>query len=273
MSSKLSETLALEPVRVLAYGVSGSAKTTTGAMAVMHEGFYPMYVFDWDLRIGSLRAKLDRQYWDRIQSDPYRDVRTQGEAFAIMQAKIDRLEAEGYKSIMIDSGTFCLLGIMARVLLLDGGKPATSTPQLQNYMQQQSLFKDVVSRLCSKSLHVIMNCHEDNQKDEVSGRLFKAVDLTGKLANQVPGYFNEIWHMEVVTTTSGTIYSVRTRSDFTYAARTSYKTLDSLEAQDKIWGKIVKERSEVQMPAAVGTAAGAAGATVAAVGTTMEEKK
>ena len=72
--------------------MSGSGKTTAGAMMVEYEGFYPMYVFDWDLRIGSLRARLPKEYWDRVHSDPYRDIRTQGEAFAIMQAKVERLE-------------------------------------------------------------------------------------------------------------------------------------------------------------------------------------
>jgi len=35
---------------------------------------------------------------------------------------------------------------------------------------------------------------------------------------------------------------IRTRSDMTYSARTSFKTLADVEQQDKIWPKIIAER-------------------------------
>jgi trans-aconitate methyltransferase len=92
-------------------------------------------------------------------------------------------------------------------------------------------------------MNIILTAHEDTSKDEITGRLFKAIDLTGKLAQRIPGYFNEFWHTEVVQQTGkDPEFKVRTRSDQVYAARTSYKGLQTLEDQGKIWEKIIKER-------------------------------
>jgi hypothetical protein len=245
---KLGDTLKDEPARILTYGVSGSGKTTLAGLMAMYEEFSPLYIFDWDLRIGTLRARLDKKFWDNVISDPYRDVRMQGEAFTLMQAKAEKLEGEGIRTVVIDSGTFCMTGIMHRVLMLDG-KPPTQTPQLQHYMQQQSLFKDIIGRLCSKKMNVVLNCHEDTNKDEMTGRLFKAVDLTGKLSNQIPGYFNEIWHSEI-NQISGQEpkYVIRTKSDMVYPARTSFRSLSVLEQQESIWQKVIAEKKILQAP-------------------------
>lgn len=239
---KLSDLVSNDPPRALVYGPTGAGKSTLAGLMAMHPNFRPIYIADWDLRIASLRRKLPSEVWQYIEVEPYRDVNLQGEAFTKLQAKIERLASEGFKTFVNDSLTFCTRAVMARVLMLDGNKPPTFTPQLQHYMQQISLVEELVSRACSKNLAVIMTCHEDTQRDEILGRLYKAVDLTGKSANRIPGYFNEFWHCEVLQTSQKEPqYSVRTRSDMVYAARTSFKTLDPVEPADAIWGKIVKE--------------------------------
>ena len=241
---KLSDIVESDPIRGLVYGVSGSGKTSLLGLMALYEELRPIYYFDWDLRITSLRAKLPKEAWDFIEADPYRDTRIPGEAFTLMEAKIERLESSGFRTVIVDSMTFAMQGIMNRVLFLDGNKPPTSTPQLQHYMQQQSLVTSLVSRLCARKLNVFLTAHEDTSKDEVSGRLFKAVDLTGKLAQRIPGYFNEFWHTEIQQLSGREPeFKIRTRSDQVYAARTSFSTLDSLEDQAKIWPKILKERA------------------------------
>ena len=239
---KLSDLVTNDPPRALVYGPTGVGKSTLAGLIALHPCFRPVYVADWDLRIASLRRKLPAEIWQYIEVDPYRDVNIQGEAFTKLQAKLERLQSEGFKTFVNDSLTFCTRAVMARVLMLDGNKPATFTPQLQHYMQQISLVEEFVSRACSKNMAVIMTCHEDTQRDEVLGRLYKAVDLTGKSANRIPGYFNEFWHCEVIQSSQKEPqYSVRTRSDMVYAARTSFKSLLPVEPTDEIWGKIVKE--------------------------------
>lgn len=232
----------------MVYGVSGSAKTTLIGLAASYEEFAPMYFMDFDLRVTSLRARLPKEVMNQIYFDAFRDDKIQGAAFTAAQAVAvnpDGLDAKygvKFKSLVLDSGTFCLKSIMNRVLFLDGAKPSTQTPQLQNYMQQMSLMEELVSKLCGSGRHFFMTCHEATDKDEMSGRLFKAVDLTGKMANRIPGYFNEFWHTEVKQVTGQEPqYAVRTRSDLIYSARTTFRSLETVEAQDKVWPKIVKE--------------------------------
>ena len=246
----LSQLINADPIRGFIYGVSGSGKTSLLGQLAQYEEFTPIYWFDWDLRIASLQARLDKKYWDRVLMDPYRDVTVPGEAFVLMQAKIDKLQKEGVKTTVVDSATFCMKGIMQRVLAADGKGP-TSNPQLQNYMQQISLFEEVVSRLCGKKdLNVFFTAHEDTQKDDITGRLFKGVDLTGKAANRIPGYFNELWHTEVTATmTSPPEFKIRTRSDAIYASRTTFRGLEAVETQSQIWQKIIKERESNRQPA------------------------
>ena len=237
----LDQILNKDPIRLLAWSQSGGGKTTLAALMAAYEEFRPMYFMDFDLRIASLQAIVPRELWQFIHSDPYRDNKIQGEAFLMAQAAIDQLEAKGYKTVVVDSFSFGMQAIMNRVLAIDG-KPSTSIPQLQQYNAQKALAVDFVSRLCAKSFNLVVTCHEDTDKDEVTGRLFKSLDLTGKLAGKMPGYFNEFWHCEV-TQEPGKMpsYVVRTRGDLIYAARTAYK-LEAIEPQGKIWGKIVEQR-------------------------------
>ena len=240
---KLNEILTNEYIRGLIYGPSGNGKTSLLGQLALYDEFRPVYVFDWDLRIGALRSRLPVDVWPFVESDPYRDGNIGGEAFTYMQAKMEKLESLGFKSVIIDSYTFAMKGMMNRVLALDG-KAVTSTPQLQNYMAQMSLAEDTVARACGRKFNFFITCHEDTSKDEMTGRLFKAVDLTGKMAQRIPGYFNEMWHCEVSQQAGKEPqFVVRTKSDQTFGARTSYKILSAVEQQGDIWPKIIKERT------------------------------
>ena len=237
----LAESLSRDPVRALPYGVSGSAKTTLIGMMAAHESLRPIYVFDFDLRISSLRVRIPLELWDFIVSDPYRDSKLPGEAFTLAEYKLTTLDPAKFKTVAVDSGTFMGDAVMARVLQLDG-KSSTSTPQLQHYMQQMSLIRDFVSKCCAQNWNFIFTCHEASDKDEVTGRMFKNLALTGKLAEKLPGFFNELWHTEIRQRSGqDPEYVVRCKSDLLYSARTSFRSLEQIEPQDKIWGKIVSE--------------------------------
>lgn len=235
-----------EPIRALIYGVSGSAKTTLAGLMAKHEQLRPIYVLDFDLRIASLRARLTPEEMKFIYFDHYRDNKVQGEAYVAAEALsrnlpgLNKKYGVEFKTLVVDSGTFMATQIMNRVLMLDGGKPATTNPQLQNYLQLQSLQAEFIGRMAYSGLNFIFTCHEDTNKDEITGRLFKSVDLNGKSANRIPGYFNEIWHTEITTKPGQEPeYVVRTRSDAIYSARTSFGHLKSLEPQADIWPKIL----------------------------------
>lgn len=239
----LAETAGSDPIRAAVWGVSGAGKTTLAGLMAAHEELRPIYFADWDRRIVSLRARVPKEYWQYIHSDVYTDTNIQGGGWTAFEAKMMNIQSQGYKTVVIDSMTFLLMGLMNRVLLLDGNRPSTSNPQLQNYLTQQSMVKDILQKLCSKKINLICTFHEANDKDEYSGRVFKAFAITGKLTETVPGYFNEIWHCAISPMTPGQEpdYIVKTKSDGVYMARTTFKTLKTAERQADFWPKVVKE--------------------------------
>ena len=238
----LAESLARDPIRAMPWGVSGSGKTTLLGMMALHEELRPIYVFDFDLRISSLRVRIPKECWEFIESDPYRDSKLAGEAFTLAEYKLSQLDPKKFKTVAIDSGTFMCDSVMARVLQLDGKSP-TSTPQIQHYMQQQSIVRDFVSKICAQPWNVVLTCHETTDKDEITGRLFRSLSIAGpKLSEKMPNLFNELWHTEVRQRSGQEPeYVVRCKSDMLYTARTSFKTLGGVETQEEIWKKIISE--------------------------------
>ena len=240
--TNLANHIELDPVRAFVYGVTGSAKTTLAGLTVMYPELAPVYFFDWDLRISSLRAKLPKEYWPAIEVDSYRDTNIGGEGFSLMQAKVEKLDYKKFKTVVVDSMTFMMMGIMNRVLML-ASKPITQSPTLPNYMERQSIVKDLLSRMCAKPTNLIWTCMEGAAKDEVNGQVYRSFEMDPKLIPIIPGYFNEVWHTEVQHLTGQEPqYVVRVRSNETYAARTTYKSLLSVEPQATIWQKIIAEK-------------------------------
>ena len=252
---KLSEAIEGKPVTALIYGQSGSGKTTTWSeMTKFPDVFCPIYCMDFDLRLDSLRVRRSKEEMDRIYFDSYRDLNIQGESFLKAQfiandvKKVDKKYGVEFKTIIVDSATFFMRSLMNRCLYLDGGKSSATPPQLQNYNLQMSEMGDFVSKLVGCGRHVIFTVHEKNLEDKVTGKLTKVVDLTGdKSPDRIPGFFNEYWHCELRLKAGGeSEFVVRTKSDVFYGARTSFRTLQGVEKQEEIWGKIVKELSGAQ---------------------------
>lgn len=242
----LNEAMVDEVVRALIWGPTGSGKTTLWGLLARHEKFRPIYCFDFDMRIASLRARLKEEEMSHIFFDEYRDKAIQGEAYIAAEYNSRNFESiktkykQDFKTIVIDSGTFCMMSMMSRVLMLDG-KPANSNPQLQHYLSVGSMFNELIQRMCGMKLNFILTTLEDTEKDEIVGKVFKGPDLTGKkIGLRIPGYFNELWHTEVAPVPGGDPkYIIRTRSDAIHSARTSFGFLQSTEPQEEIWPKII----------------------------------
>ena len=242
----LDESVEYDPVRAIVYGPTGSGKTSLWAQMAKYDEFRPIYCLDFDLRISSIRAVLEHDEMKHIKFDYFRDKNIQGEAYIAAESVSRNIKGLNtkynceFKTIVIDSGTFMATSIMNRVLFLDGGKPGTVNPQLQHYLQLQSLQQELISRFAYCGLNFIFTCHEDATKDEITGRLFKSVDLNGKSANKIPGFFNEFWHTEIrLPPGKDPEFVVRTRPDVIFGARTSYRYLESVERQENIWPKII----------------------------------
>lgn len=247
---KLSESLQQAPIIALEYGQSGSGKTSLIGEMAKYEELYPIYIADFDLRIQSLRATLTSEQMSHIYSDYYQDGKFQGQAWMDFEkiandpTLIDKKYGVVFKTFAMDSLTFAMRAQMARLQFLAGGKSAATPPTLPEYGAQTSGLLELLTKLRSCGKNIIVTAHEAGSKDEVTGRMFKTLDVTPSLL-KTPGLFNEFWHTEIAMPPGKEPeFVVRTRSDMTYSARTSFKTLDSLEKQQLLWPKIIKQLKE-----------------------------
>jgi hypothetical protein len=188
--------------RVLLYGRSGAGKTGLVGKVLEVEEMCPLYVFDFDLRVNSILAVVDRSLLGGLTYDQFRDGAKAGSAFTEAEAKMRELtsliqQGQGPRTLAVDSLTFAEKSIMSRVLMMDG-KPPLAPPQLQHYKAVISQLEDFVSKLCALPVNIIVTAHEDVDKDEITGQMVRGIGVTGKkLPSVLPGYFNEVWYAEV----------------------------------------------------------------------------
>jgi AAA domain-containing protein len=242
-----SELVQDENKRVLLYSRSGGGKTSLVGKALEVDPMCPLYVFDFDLRINSILAVVDRQrIVQHLTYDQYRDGALPGSAFTKAETKLRELDAAvkagtGPKTVALDSLTFMEKSVASRVLMMNG-KPANSPLDLQHYKLIISQIEDFISKLCALNCNVIVTAHEGLDKDDITGAVSRGIRVVGKaLPSVLPGYFNELWYAEV---TAGTIkdptpqYRIRTQPTAQVMARSIYTgRIDALETQD-IWKKL-----------------------------------
>lgn len=239
--------LTLPPIIALVYGTSGSGKTSLIGEAAKHEELRPIYIADFDLRIQSLRATLSIEEMSHIYSDYYQDDKFQGTAWMDFEKigndpkQVDLKYKLEFKTFVMDSLTFAMRAQMARIQFLNGGKPPSTAPTLPEYGSQTSGMLELLTKLRSCGKNIIVTAHEAGSKDDVTGKMFKTLDVTPSML-KTPGLFNEFWHTEILTLAGKEPeFVVRTRGDMIYSARTSFKTLDTLEKQSLVWPKIIAQ--------------------------------
>jgi hypothetical protein len=249
--------------RVLVYGRSGSGKTNLVGKVLEVEDMCPLYVFDFDLRLNSILATINRQLIaERLSYDQYRDGARPGSAFTNAEAQLRKLEQmmgkpEAPRTVAVDSLTFGEKSIMGRVLMLDG-KPSTFPPQLNHYKAVISQLEDFISKLCALPINVIVTAHEDIDKDEITGQMVRGIGVTGKkLPTVLPGYFNEVWYAEVQSQPQKAAeHKIRTTPTNFIPARSVYSNYLEAVEDHEIWKKLVKiDKAELTVQQIAGNAA------------------
>jgi AAA domain-containing protein len=233
--------------RVLVYGRSGAGKTGLVGKVLEIPEMCPLYVFDFDLRINSILAVVERQLIvDNLTYDQYRDGDKPGSAFTEAEAKLRELTAaikagKGPRTVAIDSLTFAEKSIMNRVLMMDG-KNQLSLRQLNHYMSVIGQLEDFISKLCGLPVNIIVTAHEDIDKDEITGQMVRGIGVTGKkLPTVLPGYFNELWYAEVQALPGKQAeHILRVTPTNLVAARSVYSNRLQPTETHEIWKKLAK---------------------------------
>lgn len=246
MSRKGAE-LQLDPwIKALIYGRSGRGKTCTCGFCLCTEEMRPMYVFDFDFRIYSLLSVVGPEELEHLEYDHFIDP--EGEkpsAFDRAEGKLRELSktiklGEGPRTLVVDSLTFMQKAAMARIQH-NNRRPANSIPQQQDYLAQMALVESFVSRMRGLPCHVICIASEDAETDTTTELVTRGIDVTGKLARRLPGYFNEQWYMDVKTVPGKQpIHRCMTAATTRYDAKTCFAhVLEVAEDPKGIWQKII----------------------------------
>lgn len=221
-------------LKILLWSASGTGKTTL--VGTMRE-FGEMYFFDTDLRMNVL-AGLDIDY------DSYFDLNPSSPTgYKAIMRKLDELhKVNKYSTIVIDGLTTLVPIVMNEALhavnsAMTLKRVANFVPALPDYNSFNHHMNRLMSKFCSLPCHTVMTGHEVTDKDELSQRVFKNIACPGKPGDLLPGYFNEVWRMEIVDEAVPDqkglykqAFKVRTRPTTTCSARTSYpNALNTLE--------------------------------------------
>lgn len=219
---KALEMLSVDFLRCLIFGPSGFGKTWLYSLAAFTEEFLPMEIADFDQGTITLKSSLkdlSAESWDKIEIKFYRDITTPGQAHRDFMDRLREInrkltlgEVGAPKTIVIDSLSFLGKDI------LDG--VATDDKQViakrDHYGPQMQHVEKVIQIVTSLKCHTIVIGHEDLERDELTGQKFRSIDVTGKLVNRIPRYFNEVYCLSMGVDEYGTQQRyVQTVSDAT----------------------------------------------------------
>ncbi len=225
-------------VRCLLYGRSGTGKSTMAGTFPGKKG-----VIDCDS--GGLVYKGDVD----IASIPEDSVidSAKPQAWARACGWLEEFVKSDVETIVIDSFTTladaCMKGVLSSVGRV--GQP----PTFVEWSRQMDLMKEFLFKAFGSGKNVISVFHEAMDKDELSGQTWCLPLITGKLAAKIPGYHDEVYHMEPKQSGNKIEYKIRTKATRLYVAKSrlaSLVTIDELEDADfsklinKIKVKVVK---------------------------------
>jgi len=110
---------------------------------------------------------------------------------------------------------------------------AGGVPQQNDWYPQMNMLELAIREFISLPCDCILIGHDAATKDEVTGKIFKDLMITGKLVRRVPLLFDEIYHAETKETSKGVEYQLLTRKNGTYQARSRLGKNGELELYEK----------------------------------------
>jgi hypothetical protein len=156
-------------------------------------------------------------------------------AWKALEKRLDELlsSPQPYKTIVLDSLTTASELAMNEALMLDPSRGLAGGPAMQHYGAEMSLTSDFLKRLLTYPGHVYVIGHLDIAKDEQTGKLIATVLMTGKKTHaKIPIRFSDMFVFWADSNKDGVNYTIQTRPDSIYPAKTSLKGLDLREVPD-----------------------------------------
>jgi hypothetical protein len=126
--------------------------------------------------------------------------------------RIEKKFFEPYRWIGVDSSTTFLEIIMDRVLFLNNrlGKH----PEQPDWTAQMNLFKHICRVLTEmENCALYLTAHVETMKNEVTGRTYGQIIMTGKLRTRIPLLFSHIYALDCGKGKDGVAYTLQTFPD------------------------------------------------------------
>ena len=160
-------------------------------------------------------------------------------------------QRDDIKSIGIDDIT--TLSEVALTYVLWSNNHLGQSPTQPEWGRQMQIIRDVLHFAFAMRKHVAATAHQQYRQEEGTGRGWMLPLTTGKLADALPGIFDEVYHAstELVTSRDGkrsTRYLWQTRADRIYTAKSRLGMLGLTESVEDV----TVERVERELPEDVG---------------------
>lgn len=121
----------------------------------------------------------------------------------------------------------------SRERLSHGKGSVVAIPELRDYQLQMEKIADTIGYLSSISSDFICIGHVEMSRDEVSGRMFAAPMVTGKLSQKLPILFDEIYISQVDAKRDSADYYFLTGPEGIYQARSRLNYNGQLDTREK----------------------------------------
>jgi hypothetical protein len=226
-------------VKLLAYGDSGSGKT---CLAGSFPG--PVHICDFDGKVNSLASFLKGSRTD-ISYESYTPVDARGTSarkFNDDMGKLRNAKSFPYQTLVIDSMTTFSDEGMNYLMEMNPGVKRMQTgvvrvPAQQDYGIARIWFKQMIQTILTFPCNVIFTAHIHVEKDELSGAIIRSPMLAGKLKQELPIYFEEVYRAYV----EGGKHYLQTKPDRSYSIiRSQIPGMpDKIESK---YGEITKKR-------------------------------
>ena len=214
----------------LVYGDFGTGKT-----AIATTCRFPVHIDSFDP--GGVKTVRDEIKKGMILADVRFEVEDpmNPTAFALWDKEYHRRKRDGYfeqiGTYFLDSATTWASAAMN--VILKKASRLGGPPFQQDYLPAMSMIENAIKDMTTLPCDVILTAHLDVDKDEATGRMFVGPLFVGKLKQRIPLLFDELYCAQTKNTASGVVYSLLTRSDGIFKARTRLGKGGIFEANEK----------------------------------------